>query len=197
VLAQSDPARTIPIRRQTGPPTHAGMKTVSAHNPPAAGGSAVDDDAGGIKPLYLPSPQCDDAGIFRAFYQDPMKLSSAYSEAEAVIWKRSFSLELLVQESDTTEASPISASQIHANPTQCIECVGHKTFAASLVDWRMSTVREYNIKANLTSRQGSRESGWSAANNEHIRLRWRAVGNHHFKRIISRQNPGPMAINTP
>jgi hypothetical protein len=197
VLAQPDPARGIPIRRQTGPTAHVGMKPVSAHDPSTANRSAIDDDPGGINPFYLLSPQCYDANVLCAFYQNSMKLSSAYSQPEAVVRKRRFSLQLLVQKSDATEADPISASQIHTNPTQRIKRVGHKTFAASLIDWRLGTIGKYDIKTNLTCSQGSSESGRSPTNNEHISLRWCEGGNHHFNRIISRQNPGPMAIRTP
>ena len=58
-------------------------------------------------------------------------------------------------------------------------------------------IRKDDIEAHLTRSQSSGKSGRSTTNNEHISLtRWEA-GHHHFNRIISRQKPGPMAINTP
>src|ERR1700691_1841950 len=105
------------------------MKAVSTHDPPTADRSAADNDSGGVNALYLLSPQCYDANVLGTFDQDPMKLSSAHSQSKAVIWKRRFSLKLLVQKSYATEADPVSASQIHSNPTQRIKRIGHKTFA--------------------------------------------------------------------
>ena len=81
--------------------------------------------------------------------------------------------------------------------TQSIKRIWHQTFATGLVDWRLSTIREDDIKAHLTRSQSSGKSGRSTANNEHISLSWYEAGHHHFSRIISRQNPGPIAINTP
>jgi hypothetical protein len=173
------------------------MESVSAYDPSAADRSTVEVDAAGIKPLDLFSPQCHDTHFVCTFHQNPMKLGSAYPQAEAVIQKRCFGLELLVQKSDAPETNPISIFEIHPDATQRIKRIGHKTFATGLVDWRLSTIREDDIESHLARSQSRGKSGRPAANNEHVSFSWYEAGHHHFSRIISRQNPGPMAINTP
>src|SRR5580700_8887936 len=172
VMAQSDPARAIPIRCESGPPTNAGMESVSAHDPSAADRSTVEVDAAGIKSLDLFPPQCHDTHFVCTFHQNPMKLGSAHPQAEALIRKRCFGFELLVQKSDATEADSISVFKIHPDAKQRIKRIGHKTFATGLVDWRLSTIREDDIEAHLARSQSRGESGRPTANDEHISLSW-------------------------
>src|ERR1700722_6361249 len=91
----------------------------------------------------------------------------------------------------------MSAPQIQPDLTQRLKRIGHESLAASLVNLRLRTIRDHNIKPDLTSGQRGSDSSWTTANDEYICLGWCKDGGHHFNRMISRQNPGPMAISTP
>jgi hypothetical protein len=69
-----------------------------------------------------------------------MKFGSADAQAEAARWKRRFGLEFVVQKPYAAECSTLCASQIHADPLQCRERIGHETFTAGLVDGRLSAI---------------------------------------------------------
>jgi hypothetical protein len=116
------------------------VKAVSADDPSSANCSAANNSPPGIKTVYFFSPQCYDANVLRAVYQDPMKLSSANSQTEAATWKRRFRLEFIVQKPYAAEWRTMSTSQICADASQCIDCIGHETFTTSLFYWWLSAI---------------------------------------------------------
>jgi len=76
-----------------------------------------------------------DATIFRAFHEDPMEQSSANTQAEFLIfWKGRLGFELIVQKAYAAEGCSMLRAQLHANPTQGRDPVGHQAFRANFVD---------------------------------------------------------------
>jgi hypothetical protein len=76
-----------------------------------------------------------DAGIFRAFHEDPVQQSSANTQAEILIfWKRRLSFEFIFQKTYAAEGCSMLRAQLHAHPTQCCDPVGHQAFRADFVN---------------------------------------------------------------
>jgi hypothetical protein len=77
MLAKPNPPGAIPDRQQTGPSAHPRMKSVGSNCPSAAHCSAINLHPRRIESFYPRLPAHCDAGIFRAFHEDPMEQSSA------------------------------------------------------------------------------------------------------------------------
>jgi hypothetical protein len=134
-----------------------------------------------------------DAGIFRAFHEHPMEQSSADTQAEIlIIWKRRLSFEFIVQKTYAAERRSMLRAQLHANPTQGCDPVGHQAFGANFVDERARPIRDNNLKAALAGGKRRSKSGWTSSNDEDIGFRGHGIQVHQGTNIISRQAPGPI-----
>jgi hypothetical protein len=85
-----------------------------------------------------------------------------------IIWKDRFSCGFVVQKPYASKWRPMLGSQIHADSSQCCDPIWHQAFTASLVDWRLSPIRNNNFKATAASSKRSGESGWTTANYENV-----------------------------
>jgi hypothetical protein len=94
-----------------------------------------------------------------------MEQGSANAKTKiCIIWKGRFSFNFIVQKPYASKGRPMLETELHADPTQRCDPIGHQAFTASLVDGRLSPIRNDNFKtATASSKRGS-ESGWSATN---------------------------------
>jgi hypothetical protein len=169
VLTQSDPTGAIPSRLQPGPLTHPRMKSVGPNDPSAVHRSIADLDPRRIDTFYPRLPTRYDARVFRAFRQDSMKQGSTNTQTKIfIIWEGCFSFDFVVQKPYASKGRPMLETQLHPNPTQCCDPIGHQAFTASFVDGRLSTIRNNNFKAATANSKRSSESGWTATNYEDV-----------------------------
>jgi hypothetical protein len=195
MLAQSHPLRAMPARKQAGPLADPGMNPVRPDDPSAPHRSPADLDPARIERIYSGLPTCYDARVLRTFDEDPMQHGPADAHAE-LMEKKCFGFELIVHKAYAAEREPVLGIEPHADPPQRRNRIGHQAFTASLVDRGMSPVRNNNLKAVLAGCQRSGESGRTAPNHEDVGVGGQAFV-HHRTRIISEQNPGPIAKSTP
>jgi|ERR1039458_9141985 hypothetical protein len=98
-----------------------------------------------------------------------MEQGSANTQTKiCIIWKGRFSFNFVVQKPYASEWRPMLEAQLHPNPTQCCDPIGHQTFTASFVDGRLSPIRNNNFKAATANSKRSSESGWTATNYEDV-----------------------------
>jgi hypothetical protein len=171
------------------------MHPVRSDDPPTPHRSAPDADPARIETIYGCLPARYGACILRGFREHLMQYSAADTEAR-LTWKERFGFEVIIHEAYATKQKPIRGAQLHAYPTQRRDRIGHQTFTASLVDWRASSVRYNNLEAVPASRQCRGEPGRPAPDHEDVGLGGQTHA-HHRSRIISEQNPGPIAKSTP
>jgi hypothetical protein len=88
VLTKPNPAGAITDRQQIGPAANPRVKSVGSNYPSAAHSPAFDPHPRRIESFHPRLPARYDAGIFRAFHEDPMEQSSANTQAEILsFWK--------------------------------------------------------------------------------------------------------------
>jgi hypothetical protein len=98
-----------------------------------------------------------------------MKQGSTNTQTKIfIIWEGCFSFDFVVQKPYASKWRPMLDSQLHADPTQCCDPIWHQAFTASLVDGRLSPIRNHNFKAAAASSKRSSESGWTATNYEDV-----------------------------
>ena len=59
-------------------------------------------------------------------------------------------------------------TQLHADPPQCRDPVGHQAFGANFVYGRLVPIRNNNFKTALPGGKRGSESGWTAPNYEDV-----------------------------
>ena len=130
-------------------------------------GPAVDLDACGVKAIEMRPPVGYDAGVFRAFHEDPVQKSASNAEA-VVAGKGSLGRELSVDKADPAEPKPDFGTEVDAEATQCREAIGHQALAARLVDGRLRPIRKNNTEAVPARRQSGGEPRRTAAGDEDV-----------------------------
>lgn len=171
------------------------MHPVRSDDPPAPHRLAAHVDRARIETIYACLPARYDACILRSFSECLMQYGPADTET-GMMWKKPFGFEVVIDEANAAKGKSTRSAEFHAKPTQCRDRIGHQTFTASLVDWRASSVRYNNLEAVPASRQCRGEPGRPAPDHEDVGLGGQTHA-HHRSRIISEQNPGPIAKSTP
>jgi hypothetical protein len=98
-----------------------------------------------------------------------MKQGSANTQTEiGIIWKGRFSFNFVVQKPNASKGRPMLETQLHADPAQRCDPIGHQAFTASFVDGRLSPIRNDNFKTATASSKRSSQSGWTATNYEDV-----------------------------
>ena len=88
-------------------------------------------------------------------------------------------------------------AQLHANPTQGRDPVGHQAFGANFIDYWARPIRDNNFKTALAGGKRGSESGWTAPNYEDISFRGHGTQVHQCTKIIFGQTPGPIGKGKP
>src|SRR5258706_12542311 len=97
-----------------------------------------------------------------------MKRRPWNAEAVPGIWKRRFSLKIIVEEADAAEKRALMRREFYAKAAQGCHPIRHQAFAASLIDRRRGPIGNDHSKTFLASRKRGSEPGRTATNNEDI-----------------------------
>jgi hypothetical protein len=98
-----------------------------------------------------------------------MEQGSANTKTKiCIIWKGRFSFNFIVQKPYASKGRPMLETELHADPTQRCDPIGHQAFTASLVDGCLSAICNNNFKTAATSSKRSSKPGWTATNYEDV-----------------------------
>ncbi len=74
-----------------------------------------------------------------------MEQGSANTKTKICIWKGRFSFYFVVAKPYASKGRPVLKTQFHPDSIQCCNSIGHQAFTASLVDGRLSPIRNNNF----------------------------------------------------
>lgn len=119
-----------------------------------------------------------------------MQRSAAYAEACA-LGKISTHLQAFAYEADAAKAVRICRRNSYPQLFERCLPIGHKAFAAWLIDRWTHSISHHDAKAALPCSNRRSQSGWPTSDDKNVRVFY------HFSNSISEQNPGPIAAITP